>query len=169
MVFRRSLPLLAGLLALTLLPAIASASRTPWNGERVGELASRLLEQTRRLESELQAKTAEAEAAAPDRDREAGVGMRTVVIADLAILTSRAKAYRTSVGSGLGREDTRSLFGRIDSLVSLTARDMRSLPDFARYRSGLEALEKTVKTLGGFYAESIEVRTPPDPLEEMNR
>ena len=108
---------------------------------------------------------AAAEAATADPDREVGVGARTVVIADLAILESRAKSYVGALESDLGREETRSLFGQVESLVSLTTADLRSLPDFASYRASLEALEETVAALGRFYAEALEVRTPPDPLE----
>ena len=162
---RRASFFLAAGAALALLPCIAAAERSPWNADQVAGLASRLVEQTQRLEADLRASVAAAEAATADPDREVGVGARTVVIADLAILESRAKSYVGALESGLAREETRSLFGRIESLMSLTTADLRSLPDFASYRASLEALEETVAALGRFYAEALEVRTPPDPLE----
>lgn len=162
---RRASFFLAAGAALALLPCIAAAERSPWNADQVAGLASRLVEQTQRLEADLRVSVAEAEAATADPDREVGVGARTVVIADLAILESRAKSYVGALESDLGREETRSLFGRIESLMSLTTADLRSLPDFASYRASLEALEGTMAALGRFYAEALEVRTPPDPLE----
>jgi hypothetical protein len=75
------------------------------------------------------------------------------------------KSYLGSVEGGQGRDETRSLFGRIESLVELAGSDFRRLPDYARYRASLEALEKVVEQLGVFYAEELEVRTPPDPIE----
>ncbi len=162
---RRASFFLAAGAALALLPCIAAAERSPWNADQVAGLASRLVEQTQRLEADLRASVAAAEAATADPDREVGVGARTVVIADLAILESRAKSYVGALESDLGREETRSLFGQVESLVSLTTADLRSLPDFASYRASLEALEETVAALGRFYAEALEVRTPPDPLE----
>ncbi len=161
---RRNWLLTVGL-GLTLLPSAATAERAPWNAERVVELADRLLGETERLEETLRASVAAAEAATEDPDREPGVGGRTVVTQDLAVLRSRVKAYRASVESGQGREETRSLFGRIESLVRLTGSDFRRLPDFSKYGADLESLEKTVEGLGRFYAEHLEVRTPPDPLE----
>ena len=154
--------------ALVLVPCVAAASeakRTPWNADGVAALASRLVEQAQGLEKGVRAASDAAEAAAAaDPDREVGVGVRTVVLQDLAILESRAKSYRGAVKSGQEREQTRALFGRIQSLTSLTAGDMRSMPDFASYSAGLEALEATVKELALFYAEELEVTTPPDPL-----
>ena len=151
--------------ALTLLPWVSAAARPAWNTDRVTELASSLVEQTQRLEADLRASADEAEAAADDPDRAVGVGTLTLVIRDLTILGSRAESYRKALEGGQGREKTRSLFGRIHSLASLTAGDLRRLPDFARYGAGLEALEKTVAALGRFYAEALEVHTPPDPLD----
>lgn len=162
---RRDWFLLAAGAALALLPFVAAAERSPWNTDQVADLASRLVEQTQRLEADLRVSVAKAEAATADPDREVGVGARTVVIADLAILESRAKSYVGALESGLAREETRSLFGRIESLMSLTTADLRSLPDFASYRANLEALEGTVAALGRFYAEALKVRTPPDPLK----
>ncbi len=153
--------------ALVLVPCAAAAEpkRTPWSTDGVAALASQLVEQAQGLEKGVRAASDAAEAAAAaDPDREVGVGVRTVVLQDLAILESRAKSYRGAVKSGQEREQTRSLFGRIQSLTSLTAGDMRSMPDFASYRAGLEALEETVKELALFYAEEVEVTTPPDPL-----
>ena len=71
----------------------------------------------------------------------------------------------SAIEGGQGREETRSLFGRIESLVRLTGTDFRRMPDFAKYSAGLEALEKVVEQLGLFYAEELEVRTPPDPID----
>ena len=162
---RRASFLFAVGVALTLVPSVAAAGRAPWNADRVVGLATRLLDETQRLGDALRASVIAAEAATEDPDREPGVGGRTVVTQDVAVLQSRLKAYRASVESGQGREETRSLFGRIESLLSLTGTDFRRLPDFAKYRAGLEALEKTVEELSRFYAETLEVRTPPDPLE----
>ncbi len=153
---------------LLLAPCGAAAKRTPWNADEVSALGSRLAEQTQRLEEAVRATSKAAEAATEDPDREVGAGVRTMVIADLEILGSRTQAYVGAVESGLGREETRSLFGRIDSLVRLAAGDVRRLPDLAKYRADLEALEETVATLAGFYAEELDVTTPPDPLVEMN-
>ena len=155
---------LAGV-ALMLVSSVAAAERAAWNGDRVVELATRLLDETQRLEEALRASVVAAEAATEDPDREPGVGGRTVVTQDVAVLQSRVKAYRASVEGGQGREETRSLFGRIESLVRLTGTDFRRMPDFAKYSAGLEALEKVVEQLGLFYAEELEVRTPPDPIE----
>ena len=150
--------------ALALLPWVSAAARPAWNADRVTELASNLIEQTQGLEADLRASAAEAEAAEDDPDRAVGVGTLTLAIRDLAILGGRAKSYRKALEAGQGREETRSLFGRIHSLASLTATDLRRLPDNAKYGAGLEALEKTVAELGRFYAEALEVHTPPDPL-----
>ncbi len=135
----------------------------------MGELASRLIEQTQGLAAELRAteQRVKAETAVPRQ--EAGVGVRTVVIQDLTHLEARAQTYREAIESNQGREDTRPLFGRIDSLMSMTSSDMRHLPDYASYRIKLEALQKTVAELGRFYAESIEVRTPTDPLLDLEK
>ncbi len=164
---RASLFLLAVGTALALVPCVAAAQldakRSPWNAGEVTALASRLVEQAKGLEGLLRAASKAAEAATEDPDREVGVGLRAVVLADLGILQSRANAYIGAVGAGLEREDTRSLFGRIESLVRLTARDVRSLPDYASYRAGLEALQETVGALRLFYVEELEVETPPDP------
>ena len=35
----------------------------------------------------------------------------------------------------------------------------------SRLKSHLESVEKVVEQLGLFYAEELEVRTPPDPIE----
>ncbi|MDJ0848172.1 MAG: hypothetical protein QNK04_07340 [Myxococcota bacterium] len=153
---------------LLLVPCIAAAQptakRSPWDADEVTALGSRLVEQAKRLEGGLRAASKAAEAAAAqDPDREPGVGLRAVVIADLGILQSRANAYIGAVEGGLGREETRSLFGRIESLMRLTASDVRRLPDYASYRSDLEALQETVGAMGLFYAEELEVETPPDP------
>ena len=153
--------------ALMLVPSVAAAERAPWNADSVVELATRLLDETQRLEEALRASVVAAEAATEDPDREPGVGGRTVVTQDVAVLKSRVNAYRASVESGQGREETRSLFGRIESLVRLTGTDFRRLPDFAKYSAGLESLEKTVAELGRFYAEGLEVHTPPDPIERL--
>ena len=143
--------LLAAGVALTLLPCVAAATQ--------------LIEQTQRLEDTLRTSVAAAEAATADPDREAGVGGRGVVTRDISVLRSRLKSYLESVEGGQGREETRPLFGRIESLVELAGSDFRRLPDYARYRASLEALEKVVEQLGLFYAEELEVRTPPDPIE----
>ena len=153
--------------ALALAPCVAAAQldaiRSPWNAKEVTALASRLLEQAKRLEDRMQAASKAAEAATEDPDREEGVGLRTVVLADLGILEMRIQAYMAAVEGGLEREETRSLFGRIDSLARLTANDVRSLPDYASYRAELEALQETVGALRLFYVEELEVETPPDP------
>ncbi len=160
---------LASLIFLSLLPSLAAAKRTPWDKGQVSELASRLVDQSHELGEALQRTSEQAEAATADPDREVGIGNRTVVIHDLAILESRAKKYVEAVEAGLGREETRSLFGRIEALMNLTQGDVRSLPDYTSYRADLDALEKTVTTLAGFYAEELEVRTPPDPLKQGAR
>ena len=153
--------------ALVLAPCLAAAQldvkRSPWNAGEVTALGSRLIEQVKGLEGAMQASSKAAEAATEDPDREAGVGLRTVVLADLGILGSRARAYVGAVEGGLGREQTRPLFGRIDSLVRLTASDMQNLPDYASYGNELSALQETVGKLRLFYAEELEVQTPPDP------
>jgi hypothetical protein len=166
---RRASFLLASGVVLLLAPGLAAAERTAWNAERVGALAAGLVEQTQGIADLLRAEVKEAEAAADDPDREVGVGVRTVVVQDVSVLGSRAKSYRQAIANGQGRDETRSLYGRIDSLVSLTAHDMRNLPDFEKYRASFEALEKTVAALGGFYAESLKVKTPPDPLEQLDK
>ncbi len=157
--------LLAAGVALMLLPCIAAAKRSAWDADRVAALATQLIEQTQRLEDTLRASVAAAEAATADPDREAGVGGRAVVTQDISVLRSRVKSYLGSVEGGQGREETRPLFGRIESLVELAGSDFRRLPDYAKYRANLEALEQVVEQLGRFYAEELEVRTPPNPLE----
>ncbi len=160
----------AAAVALALTPRVVGAvneDREPWNGERVGGLASQLLSQAKLLETDLRATVAEAEAATPDPDREVGTGPRTVVLQDLAILETRGEAYRLALSNGQGREETRSLYGRIESLVRLAGSDMRQLPDYAKYRTRLEEMEGTVKQLGLFYAEHIEQQPPPDPLDRF--
>ncbi len=163
---RRVSFLLAAGIALVLAPTLAAADRAPWDAARVGELAQRLAEQTQRLADGLQASSEQAEAGTADPDREVGVGVRTVVIQDLAVLGRQVKSYVGAVESGLGREETRSHFGRIESLVSLTGDDIRSLPDFASYRAGLEALEETMEELGRFNAEKdIVIQDPRERAE----
>lgn len=157
--------LLTGAIALTLVPSIAAAERAPWNADRVSELTTRLIDETQRLKETLRASVEAAEAATADPDREPGVGGRTVVTQDVSVLESRLTAYRASVDAGQARKETRSLFGRIESLVRLTGSDFRRLPDFAKYKGDLESLEKTVAELGRFYAEDLKVTTPPDPIE----
>ncbi len=127
------------------------------------------MEETRQLGQTLRASVKEAEAATYDPDLEEGVGGRTLLAADVAILEGRAKSYLQSVENGLGREDTRSLFGRIEALVGLTANDARRLPDYGKYRSQIESLQRTVKALGRYYAEELRVTPPPDPLRERER
>ena len=156
---RRGWATLAGV-ALLLAPSIAAADRAAWNAERVVELTTRLLDQAQQLEETLRASVVAAEEATEDPDREVGVGGRTVVTQDVAVLMSRVKTYRTSVENGQGREETRALFGRIESLTRLTGTDFRRLPDFAKYRAGLESIEQTVAALGRFYAEELKVTEP---------
>ena len=155
------------LLAALPLAAAASPLAEPaaWNPERVAELAGALISQAQELRTTLEAAEAQAKAAVEDPDREVGGGPRMLVLADLAILETRAQSFRRSVAGGQGREQTRSLFGRIESLVGLTATDVRGLPDFASYEGSLGRLEQTVGELGRFYAEDLEVTTPPDPLK----
>ncbi len=154
-------------LCFPLAASTADPVRTPWNGERVGALASQLVDQVGAFEQVMRDQSAAAEAATEDPDREKGVGLRTVVIQDLGVLERRVGTYRTAIESGQGREQTRSLFGDVDSQMSLTAADVRRLPDFANHSDALAAMEKSVAALRGFYAEKIEVNTPPDPLKKL--
>ncbi len=57
------------------------------------------------------------------------------------------------------------MMGSGSAVASLAGSDFRRLPDYAKYRASLEALEKVVEQLDRFYAEEPEVRTPPNPLE----
>ena len=93
--------LLATGVALTLLPCIAAAKRSPWDADRVAALATQLIEQTQRLEDTLRASVAAAEAATADPDREAGVGGRAVRTS----LRHRAARRREACGSN-GRDSS---------------------------------------------------------------
>ncbi|MDJ0865981.1 MAG: hypothetical protein QNK03_07725 [Myxococcota bacterium] len=160
--------LLVFALALTLFPDLAAAARAAWNGERAAALAAQLQEQAQGMLDAVRAAEQKARAALLNPEREPDVGVRTVVIQDLSHLKQRAKTFQTAVEAGQGREETRSLYGRIESLTRLTSTAMRNLPDSGAYRDGFGALEQTVKALGRFYTEVIEVDTPLDPQEQLD-
>ncbi len=166
----RASSLVAAVIALALAPGSASAARAAWNAERVSALADQMIEQGEALEKALREAESRARAATEDPDREADVGGRYLIIQDLSHPRSRALSYRDAVHSGQGREETRTLFNRIDSLMSLAAGSMRNLPDYASYRERFTALQQTIAAIGRFYAEHIDVEsTPPDPLKELEK
>ncbi len=154
-------------LGLVLTPGLATAKRSAWNGEQVSALADQMIEQGEALEKALREAEARAKAATEDPDREVGVGGRYLVIQDLSHLRTRALAYRDAVHSGQGREETRMLFNRIESLMDLADGSMRGLSDYASYRDRFAALQKTIADIGRFYAEHIEMTPPPDPLKKL--
>ena len=150
-------------------PGLASAQRSAWTNARVAALADQMIEQGEELEKALREAEARVKAATDNPKLEEDVGARYLIIQDLSHLRTRALTYRDAVHSGQGREETRMLFNRIESLMSLAAGSLRNLPDYSTYRDRFTALQKTLAAIGRFYAEHIEMTPPPDPLKEMEK
>ena len=162
----RTLALLAAAgVVIALAAGSNAAGRSPWSADRVDSLVGTLIGQTESLEGTLREQVKAAEAATFDPDRQVGVGKRNVALNNLVTLKDRLTSYREAVAGGQDREETRQLFGRLEAQVGVAAGTMRALPDFASYRPTVEAMEKTLTTLARFYAESLDVKTPPDPLD----
>ncbi len=160
-------------LCLTLVAALvttsgeAAAARAAWNAESVSALATQLVEQSESLMSALRATAEKTETSTDSPELAVGSGPRTVAIVDLSKMSNAAKDYSQALGNGLGREETRSLFGQLDAQTALAAQAIRRLPDYSEHEASWKALEKTVADLGRFYAEP---RIVPDlPDDQLDR